>query len=187
MQHHDDRTAFCHPTQHVIHQVCFRVLIHSGKGFVEDDDLCVLHHRSREQRALELPGRELMQRQGGDVVQADARNGLTRPQSRARTCGVKEPQLAPPACFHQIANAHGETAVKVGKLTQVANGLRRRATGPGQGARLRAFNPEDGFHQRGFARAIMADDREDFPRLHIKRQRTRHGFGTVADGKVFRL
>ena len=33
----------------------------------------------------------------------------------------------------------------------------------------------------------MADDREDFPRLHIKRQRTRNGFGTVADGKVFCL
>jgi hypothetical protein len=30
----------------------------------------------------------------------------------------------------------------------------------------------------------MADDREDFSGLHIKRQVTRHRFGTVADGKV---
>ena len=41
VQHHDDRTAFADPRQYVLHQVRFGVLVHGGKGFVEDDHLRV--------------------------------------------------------------------------------------------------------------------------------------------------
>ena len=155
-----------------------------GGRLVEQQHLARGAERAAEQHALLLSAREravilLCKGRHTEHVHVGARRRLL--------CAAVEgqkPGSADAAREHDLAHACGKVALRARLLRHIADAACRAGV-CFHAARVGRGHAEDGLHQRGFARAVFADDGEKFALVHGKAHIVQRQCPLVADGQIF--
>ena len=157
VEHGGDRPAFPMPALDQVEEVFAGPPIDRGERLVEQDQVRVLHDQPGKQDALELAGRERLDRPALEPLETD---GGERPARRlahrvVRGSGPTDPPPVPEQ--HGIENRDREPPLDLGVLRQIGDPTTAEI-GPFDDPLCRSHLADDSLQERALSRSVGADD-----------------------------